>query len=92
MRYVVLGIALFAARGADAYMLQLPHTPRVPSSVVREARIHMQQSVLDKAIEENRPEFTDEEISAVLGRAYRRRYGRGEARGCDECAALRAYE
>ena len=68
MRCVVLGIALLAARGADAYVLQLPRTPSVPSSVPREARIHMQQSVLDKAIEENRPEFTDDEISAVLRR------------------------
>ena len=28
----------------------------------------MQQSVLNKAVEEKRPEFTDEEISAVLRR------------------------
>ena len=68
MRCVVLGIALFAARCADAYMLQIPRTPSVTSSVPREARIHMQQSVLNKAVEEQRPEFTDEEISAVLRR------------------------
>ena len=57
----LLGIALFAAHSADAYVLLQPTVPPRGLPV-------MQQSVIDKALEENRPEFSDDQISAVLRR------------------------
>ena len=61
MRCVVLGIALFASRSADAYVLHLPRTPSVPSSTPREERIHMCSEQSATA------EFTtDDEILAAL--------------------------
>jgi len=70
MRRAVLGLLLVAPApvASISHVFRLPRAPPVPAPPVPRAMPFMQSgmSVIDKAIEENRPEFTDDQISAVM--------------------------